>query len=370
MNKKYKNFYQHNRNYGCRFKEIVYKGYKSLLIENEKLRLLILLEKGSDILEFLYKPEDIDFLWKSHIEIDGTNRNPVTREYQSGSFLDTYEGGWQEILPSFGSAHNYKNTNMGIHGELYSLPWDYEVLIDEVYTLKLKLFVRMKRAPFFVEKVIIIKSGESCVEFEECIINEGHEEFEFMWGQHPSFGKPFLDENCIIDLPSGIYGRTHNMNISSTDIMSEDREFKWPFVNSKSGGKIDLSRIMPPDAKTDFRVWLEGFNEGWYSIINTHKKVGFGLSWDCNIYRYLFIWFSYCGWLDSPFYGRCYTVAMELQSSIPDNLIDAINNRSTLILKPDEEVRTKYTAMAFKVGKNAKRSNKNPLLKMKENKFL
>ncbi len=351
MNKKYKNFYQHNRNYGCRFKKIVYKGYKSLLIENEKLRLLILLEKGSDILEFLYKPKDIDFLWKSHIEIDGSCRNPVTREYKSGSFLDTYEGGWQEILPSFGSAHNYKNTNMGVHGELYSLPWDYEVVADDVYKVRLKLFVRMKRTPFFVEKVITIRTGESFVEIEECIINEGCQKFKFMWGQHPALGKPFLDENCIIDLPDGLNGKTHRANISSTDIMPVDISFKWPMVNSLDGKEISLNRIMSPEVKTDFRVWLEGFKQGWYAITNRQLKVGFGLKWDCDIFKYLFIWFSYGGWLDAPFYGRCYTVAPELQSSMPDNLEEVISLNRELELKPGEKLKTKYYAIAYEADR-------------------
>jgi len=359
MNDKYKNFYHHNRNYGCRCKEIIYKGFRSLIVENEKLRLLVLLDKGSDILEFLYKPKDIDFLWKSPIEINGNYKNPITKEYQSGSFLDNYEGGWQEILPSFGSAHNYKDTNMGVHGELYSLPWDYEVLADDAYKLSLRLFVRMKRTPFFVEKVITIRSEESFIEIEECITNEGCQEFKFMWGQHPALGRPFLDEDCIIDLPGGISGRTHSINYSSTDIMPLDVKFNWPLAPSRDGKKIDLSRIMPPDTKADFRVWLEGFKKAWYAITNRRLKVGFGLKWDCNIFRYLFIWFSYGGWLNAPFYGRCYTLAMELQSSIPDNLEEAINQNSSLELKPEDRLKTKYYAIAYDSGNRIEGFNDN-----------
>ena len=49
----YENFHHYNRNYGCRHKEIIYKGYRTLIIENEKIRTTILVDKGSDIIEFL-----------------------------------------------------------------------------------------------------------------------------------------------------------------------------------------------------------------------------------------------------------------------------------------------------------------------------
>ena len=367
MKETYNNFYHYNRNYGCRFKEIIYKGYKSLIVENEKLRLLILLEKGSDIVEFLYKPLDIDFLWKSPIELNGNSRNPVTKEYQAGNFLDNYEGGWQEILPSFGAPHNYKNTGMGVHGELFSLPWDYTVIKDDVYEVKLKLFVRMRRVPFFVEKIINIKSGNSFVDFEESIINEGTQNFKFMWGHHPAFGKPFLDNNCVIDLPDDLFGKTNRIHISPTDIMPIDKDLKWPDIVDKNGKEIDLSRIMPIDAKTDFRVYLEGFKEGWYAITNLSSNAGFGLCWDKKIFRYLFIWFSYGGWLDAPFYGRCYTIALEPQSSIPDDLEEVIKLKRELELKPKEKITTNYTAIAYKTNGRVGGFDENNTPILKEN---
>jgi hypothetical protein len=34
----YDDFHRHNRNYGCRYLEILYKGYRALILENEPLR--------------------------------------------------------------------------------------------------------------------------------------------------------------------------------------------------------------------------------------------------------------------------------------------------------------------------------------------
>ncbi len=348
---KYDNFYHYNRNYGCRLKEIIYKGYRTLILENEKLKIAILLDKGTDIIELVYKPEDIDFMWKSPIELNGLKRTAVTMAYGAGSFLDEYEGGWQELLPNMGAPHNYKGSSIGLHGELFSLPWNYSVITDDVYEVKIKLFTRMVRTPFFIEKFITIRSNEANIEFAEKILNEADEEFKFMWGHHPAIGKPFLDENCVIDLPEGLYGKTYPLDLSEKNILPLDIDVKWPFIVDKSGINRDLSKIMPPSEKTDFRIYLEGFKEGWYGITNLNSGIGFGMEWDINVFKYLWLWFSYRGFYNFPFYGRCYTIALEPWTAIPDNLDEVIKLKRELTLKPGELIETKYRVLVYKSNK-------------------
>ena len=69
MKESFKNQYHHTRNYGCGLKEIIENGYRSLVLENKKIRVSVYLDKGSDIYEFLYKPQDIDFMWKTRLSL-------------------------------------------------------------------------------------------------------------------------------------------------------------------------------------------------------------------------------------------------------------------------------------------------------------
>jgi hypothetical protein len=55
----------HHRNYGCRIREYLYRDLKTVILENELLRISILVDKGTDIFEFLFKPLDLDVLWHS-----------------------------------------------------------------------------------------------------------------------------------------------------------------------------------------------------------------------------------------------------------------------------------------------------------------
>jgi len=344
---KYDNFYYHNRNYGCRYNSIIYKGFETLVLENEKIRISILIGKGTDITEFLYKPKDIDFMWRSPLELNGNNKNPLTKEHKAGAFLDVYEGGWQEIFPSVNDPTNYKNANLGFHGEIMYMPWNYEVLIDSPYEVKIKFYVRLNRTPFMVEKYITIKSQETFLEVEERIINEGDEEFKFMWGQHPAIGKPFLDENCVIDVPKSATGLTYEVDFSGNSIFPINKKFDWPFIKDKNGNEIDLSKIMPPDKKIAFNTYIENLNDGWYGITNLKEGIGFGMKWDINVYKYLLIWFVYRGFYNSPFYGRTYNIALEPWSAIPGNLDKVIKLKRELTLMPQQELKTKYYAIVY-----------------------
>ena len=59
-------FYTHERNFGCRLNdELTYRGLRVLVLENELVRVSVLLDQGTDIYEFLHKPSDTDFMWRS-----------------------------------------------------------------------------------------------------------------------------------------------------------------------------------------------------------------------------------------------------------------------------------------------------------------
>jgi len=348
MNKtKYDNFYHHNRNYGCRYKDIIYRGFRTVILENEKILATIVVDRGTDIIEFLYKPLDIDFLWKGPQVLDTRNNNPVTKEHSTGAFLDVYEGGWQELFPSMNLPSNYKGAELGYHGEILYVPWDYQVLVDDPGEVKIKFYVRLTRTPFFVEKIVSLKSMSTSLEFEETILNEGDEEIKFTWGHHPVFGKPFLDENCVIDVPGDSSGHTYEVDYSGNSIIELDRDFDWPMAKGKKGKDIDLSQILSQDAKTAFNVYISNIKEGWYGITNLEKNLGFGMKWDEKIFKYLMFWVVYRGFYSFPFYGRTYSIGIEPWSSVPGEIEEAIKLKQELTLQPGEILSSKYKAIAY-----------------------
>jgi hypothetical protein len=83
------------RHYGCRIEDdVIYKGYRTLFLENDLIRVGVLLDKGADIFQFLHKPTDTDFLWRSPTGLMRPDRFTPTKADPSGAFLDSYHGGW------------------------------------------------------------------------------------------------------------------------------------------------------------------------------------------------------------------------------------------------------------------------------------
>ena len=132
-------YYEHERNYGCRITEFLIHGLRTVTVENECIRISILADKGTDIFEFLHKPTDTDFMWRSAQGI----RNPAlfvpTIPRPEGAFLDYYEGGWQEIFPAGGDPCNYKGASFGVHGEVSLIPWNYVIVDDHPEIVRVKI---------------------------------------------------------------------------------------------------------------------------------------------------------------------------------------------------------------------------------------
>ncbi len=346
--------YSHERNYGCRMLEVLYKGLKVIFLENEKIRVGILTGKGTDIFEFLYKPNDVDFMWKSYTGIRSSDF--LTAGFlQNGNFLDLYHGGWQELFPNGGDSVDYKGASLPLHGEIHTLPWDYQIVKNEPDEVIIKFHVRTYRTCFYIEKIVSIKSMIPALFIAETILNESREEMDFMWGHHPAFGPPFLSEDCIIDLPDCKI-LTDEINLSpKTGRLAIGHISDWPNTLSRDGSKIDLSVIPSIDAGSHDRAYIYGFKEGWYSITNKKFKTGFGLAFDPNIFKYLWFWQVYGGAVGYPWYSNTYNVAIEPNSSYPPNLIKCIERGTSLKLAAKDSISTKITAVAFETESRIKK---------------
>src|SRR5215204_3592098 len=53
---------------------------RAVFLENEKLRVGVLADKGTDVIEFNYKPRDVDFVWLTA----GGVRNPTAPDGPGG----------------------------------------------------------------------------------------------------------------------------------------------------------------------------------------------------------------------------------------------------------------------------------------------
>jgi hypothetical protein len=340
--------YDHNRNYGCRLMEFVYRGYRCLTLENELLRVMVVADKGTDIYEFLYKPRDIEFLWRSPQALRPMPLYPPSTPRPAGPHLDYYEGGWQEMFPNCGVASVHQGAEIGQHGEVLLLPWAHSVTSDTPDEIEVRFEVRTVRTPFRLVKHLSLSRGQAVLRIRESVTNDGGQEVGFSWGHHPALGEPFLEEGCRIHLPDCSV-RTLAQFTSPTSRLKPDQLSQWPAAVGRDGSMVDLSITGSPGLAVNDMVFLEGISDGWFAVINPRLNLGFGMRYPADIFKYLWYWQVFRGAMDYPFWGATYNIALEPCATLP-GLSEAAGKNQSLKLAPGATLTAELQAAVFQGG--------------------
>ena len=326
------------RNSGCRITTDIYFGeISAVVLESDLIRMTVLAGRGADVVEYLYKPIDLDLVWLTQWGIPTKQTKP---DYPADvqTFLEGYPGGWQSIFPNGGAPSSVNGIDFAQHDEVALLAWDYEVLSDSADLVAVEFRVETKKTPFRFTKSFTLKKNAKSVEISESAENLSDGEELGMWGFHFSYGAPFLDEGSIIKLPNNPVVIPNIEAVSSIGRrLGSTEEFRWPIGKSESGSDIDFAKLPPRGEKSEM-LYIKDLSEGWYQVENPTKKIGVKVSWDLKTMPYLWYWQEYGGASDAPWFGKHYNIGLEPFSSYPTNgLADAITNGSALRFAPHEK---------------------------------
>lgn len=331
--------YKQNRNYGCRLKSFTVNGAQHLSLENELLKITVLVGKGADIVEFLYKPEDIDCMWHSFTPIQNPQTYAATRASAQGNFLALYEGGWQELFPNYGGACEYKGAEYALHGEVCTVPWSYEVEKDEPEEITVLFWVHT--GPYLLQRRMRLKQNEMDLLIEEKVTNESPEQMEFMWGHHPVLGYPFLDDSCEIQIDNE---NCKIETLANGGVLPPYQSAPWPKMKDSDGNEQYLSKVQPPEAKQYREYGISGLIAGRCCVWSHRLQFGFELEWDVERFPYLWIWEPNGGNPNHPWYGRNYALGIEPWSHLAQSLTEVIQKQTPLKLNPWETMETQLIA--------------------------
>lgn len=338
----------------CKISETAIDGMQALYLENDLLKIGILIDRGSDIFEFSYKPKEIDFL----LRLPKGIRNPQTHFSQirntKSQFEDYYYGGWQVCLPN-SPAFNYRGAELGQHGEVSLIPWKVDVLENSAGQIRIRCQAQPLRVPIKIERTFSLTKNSADLMIEETVSNIGKTHLDIMWGQHIAFGLPFLEEGVSI--------QTNAKTMKPEPAMPDHHRFKrgevfnWPVAKSKNGKQDDAGFVSAKgEAQYSDLCYLEGYNrKAFYTIRNEKRNVGFALQWDGELFKDLWYWQERNATKDFPWWGDCYTVALEPWTSPWTNRpLEAIENKEWLVLEAGATIRTSFIASAFENEFNSK----------------
>lgn len=337
------------RNYGCRIKDnIVYKGMRTIFMENNLIRIGVLVDKGTDIFEFLYKPKDIDIVYLSPFGIKKPLDYILTKTQAGGRFIDFYEGGWQEIFPNGGPPCNYRGAEFGQHDEVSLIPWDYEIVRDSEECIEVKFWTNTRLTPFYLEKNIQMKNNSTEILVNERIVNKSKVKIEAIWGHHIVYGYPFLREGCKIEIPAR-KAITYDVEGVIDDNIPLGYEFDWPILNTKDNQRIDLSIVPNEGEVTSKFLYLCELDRGEYKLKNMTKNFGVRVSWNEKVMPYVWYWQEFNKTESYPWYGMVRVLGLEPFSTNVPGLNNTIKKGRAISITGGSEIRFFMSVSVFEI---------------------
>ena len=323
-----------------------YKGMRTVILENRLIKVSILLDKGSDIFELIYKPLAIDLIWHSPTGY----RSPASHIQDITSpadvFHDYYGGGWNDIFPNYGNPSSNRGAKFVGHAESALLPWNCSESSEKDGIASVNLTVDCVRYPIRAEKRITLASDKPSLTISEEIVNLGEQDVEISWAQHIAYGEPFIGPDLQVNVPA-------NRSVTSTfDVASSrlapGREFKWPLAPGLDGGVVDLSKLPDRSKRVQEDFPILGLESTHYDLYNTSLDLGVRVNWDREAFPILWYWL-YWGVLDYPFFGRGRTLALEpTTSSTGRGLADDIEQGSAKALAKGSRLHADMTFDVFR----------------------
>ena len=205
--------------------------------------------------------------------------------------------------------------------------------------------------PLLIEKTLSLQKNSANLIITEQLTNESATHLDIMWGHHIAFGLPFLNEGASIDTNAKTM-EVHD-DILAPRRYKAGKTYNWPQAEDPTGKAFDAS-VIPDTSAPAYRdlSFLSNFdsatNKAHYTITNAQQKVGFSVNWDASIFKCLWLWQERNATKDFPWWGKCYTVALEpWTSKYTNSPNEAIDKGEWLRIKAGEVIATSLTAGAF-----------------------
>ena len=257
-----------------------YRGLRSVALENQSLRVIVLPEAGAKIWQITYKPLDADLLWNNP-------RIPPARLPMNSRYDDVWSGGWDELFPN-DEVSVIEGEGYPDHGELWTGEWDAEPWsrADEV---GVRLRYTTPISSIEVEKTVRLGRDQPRIQFQHRFTNRGRTAFPFLWKLHPAMA---VTPQHRIDFPP--------MQVALEPafpgtLAGASEVSQWPLIKTPADD-IDLRRVTAEDARQLYFFYGTQMKGNWCALTNTATGLACGLQFDPKVFPCSWLFATYGGW--------------------------------------------------------------------------
>lgn len=290
--------------------EVKFHGRRAVQIENDSLRLTVLIE-GGHIAELLHKRAGVSPLWIPH----WASLEPSTftidsyDNFGSGADARLLAGimGHNLCLDIFGGPSEEEAlAGLTVHGEASVDRYEVE---ESRHALTQRLTLRL--AQLRVSRTIRLR--ENLVRIEETVENLGGVDRPIGWTQHVTLGAPFLDPATTEFRASMTRSMVSASDPGLNAYLKLGAEFDWPVAPRIGNGAADLRRMNPAAPASGYTAHLADprKSEAFFVAHSPQFRLAFGYVWKRADFPWLGIWEENCSRQLPPWSGREVTRGME-----------------------------------------------------------
>jgi hypothetical protein len=293
-------------------------GLEALVLANDRLRVVLLPELGGRIWEITHLASGRQLLWHN-------SRLPAAQVAFGAGYDDNFLGGWDELFPN-DLPEELAGECFPDHGEVWSVPWSWEVLPGPDAVVRLSVRTRISNSALV--HTVRLAPGSAAIEVEVSLTNGSGGELPILHKQHLAVDLP---PGSRIDLPEslveiGDFGRPRAG-------AAGDR-FAWP------GDGADFSASPEDDGAVSELLFATDLADGWCAC-TTPSGVGIGLVFDAGVYPSVWTFASWGGW-------RNHRVAvLEPCTGVGLSVADGVTSGRHRSLAPGETLTTRLSAVVY-----------------------
>jgi len=305
-------------------KEAAYRNLKSIQVENEVLRIVILPERGANIASIVYKPTNREWLWQSVEPYKLPPYGASFAEYDMSGFDDCFPTVSECLYPE----SPWENIKIPCHGELWTLPWECKIAKNrrevecETYGVRL---------PYYFKKVVTLCNNK--IKILYTVRNLSPFPLKVIWAAHPLIA---VAPGMKILLPRG------------TTVIDDISPWKLTIEEDKILS-IDIGERSARVAKKFFTEKLPLLdNVGWGAFYEPISKEFMLFTFPKEVIPYIGVWINQGGFPFLPEGGH-YNAAIEPTNCNAENLIEGDEKGSLAPLPPKSSLRWYLTLTVGKV---------------------
>lgn len=310
-----------------------YRGRRATSIENDRLRVTVLLE-GGHIAEVFDRTAGVNPLWTPPWPSMELSEYDPTRDVLYG---DTIESkllagimGHNLCLDIFGGPSEHEAAaGLSPHGEASVVPYQVQGGRGN-----LTMRAALPLAGLEIERHVELHDG--AVRIRETVYNAGGIDKPIGWTQHVTLGPPFLEKGKTEFRASLTKSRVFESTFGPADYLRPGVDFEWPNGPAISGSVADLRRYTDAPVSSAYTAHLVDpmRTNGFFLAFSPAARLVFGCVWRRDDFPWLGMWEENSSRTHAPWNGATITRGMEFGVSPFPETRRAMVDRSRLFDTP------------------------------------